>query len=131
VAPTDALGACCQSLYGRLAQTACWGLAALQAMTWGEKFDQLPEDEQQEIRNLPARVFYGVNSDDAIALRMVGVPRGAAQKLANTLKEQLPDMSLPKVRETLEASDDALWTKALGGYGPSYRQVWRVLEGVA
>jgi superfamily II DNA/RNA helicase len=121
---TDALGACCQNLYGRLAQTTCWGLAALQAMTWGEAFDK------QTIRNLPARVFYGVNTDEAIALRMVGVPRGAAQKLADTFAQDLPAMSLPRVRETLAASDDAFWARALGTQGPSYRQVWRVLEGL-
>jgi hypothetical protein len=40
---TNALGACSRSLYGRLAQTTCWGLAALQAMTWGDRFDTLPE----------------------------------------------------------------------------------------
>jgi superfamily II DNA/RNA helicase len=128
---TDALGACCKNLYGKLAQTTCWGLAALQAMTWGDKFDKLPEDDQQTIRNLPARVFYGVNTDEAIALRMVGVPRGAAQRLANILKQELPAMPLPKVRETLAMSDDLLWARALGDRGASYRQIWRVLEGLA
>jgi hypothetical protein len=128
---TDALGDCCKNLFGKLAQTTCWGLAALQAMTWGDQFDKLPEEEQQTIRNLPARVFYGVNTDEAIALRMVGVPRGAAQGLATEMKKQFPAIPLPKLRESLVASDDAFWTRALGPSGPNYRGVWRVLEGLA
>ena len=100
-------------------------------MTWGDKFDDLPEADQQTIRNLPARVFYGVNSDEAIALRMIGVPRGAAQGLADLLKKEAPVATLPRVREILAASDDQLWVRALGDSGPNYRKVWRVLEGMA
>jgi hypothetical protein len=72
--PVTAMTECCQNLFGRLTQTASWGLAALQALTLEPSIDRLPEAEQQTLRNLPARVFYGVNSDDTIALRLLGVP---------------------------------------------------------
>ena len=86
---TDAVRAmtqCCQSVFGRLTQTASWGLAALQSLTIGDAFERLSTNEQQTLRNLPARVYYGVNSDEAIALRLLGVPRTAATPLATALR---------------------------------------------
>ncbi len=124
-----ALTECCKNVYGRLTQTASWGLAALQAMTLGDKFDKLSESEQQTLRNLPARVFYGVNTDEAIALRLLGVPRGAAQPLASTLagEARLP---LPQIRASLSKADASVWTNAMGDSGNDYFRVWKILEGL-
>ena len=72
--PVTAMTKCCQSVFGRLTQTASWGLSALQSLTLGNAFDELSPDEQRSLRNLPARVYYGVNSDEAVALRLLGVP---------------------------------------------------------
>ena len=79
---TNAMTKCCQSIFGRLTQTASWGLAALQTLTFKDKFERLPEAQQETLRNLPARVYYGVNTDSAIAMRLLGVPRQAAEPLA-------------------------------------------------
>lgn len=121
-----ALGECCKNVYGRLIQTASWGLAALQSMTFGTRFEQLPEDEQRALRNLPARVYYGVNSDEAVALRLLGVPREAAQPLS----QSLGSVQLPELRRQLINSNEELWSDALGDRGSDYYRVWRVLEGL-
>jgi len=113
----------------RLTQTASWGLAALQALTLGPSIERLPEAEQQTLRNLPARVFYGVNSDEAIALRLLGVPRGAAPSLASMLNWREPQASLQDVRATLARGDADLWRQALGSSGSDYFSVWNILEG--
>jgi superfamily II DNA/RNA helicase len=128
---TTAFSNCCRNLFGRLTQTASWGLAALQSMTWTEALDRLPPEQQQTLRNLPARVFYGVNTDAAVALRMVGVPRGAAGPLAKTMGAQITNTPLADLRSSLETSDDALWQTALGAAGKDYKRVWRLLEGLA
>jgi len=98
-------------------------------MTFGDRFEQLPESEQQTLRNLPARVFYGVNTDEAIALRLLGVPRRAAQPLADTLGEarRLP---LPQLRTHLAQTDSQVWLQALGGSGHDYFKIWKILEGI-
>ena len=128
-APEDqarALGNCCKNVYGRLVQTAAWVLAALQSMTFGEGFDRLSEAEQRTVRNLPARVYYGVNSARAIALRLLGVPREAAQPLASAFH----DAQLTELRQRLTISGTAAWSSALGKRGPDYYRVWRILEGL-
>lgn len=127
---TDAaLTECCKNVYGRLTQTASWGLAALQAMTLGDRFDELSASEQQTLRNLPARVFYGVNTDEAIALRLLGVPRGAAQPLASALADQAR-MPLPQIRASLSKADASVWSNAMGESGNDYFRVWKILEGL-
>ena len=127
--PVAAMTKCCRSVFGRLTQTASWGLSALQSLTLGNAFDGLlSPDEQRSLRNLPARVYYGVNSDEAVALRLLGVPRTAAPALAMGLAVQA-DEPLHQVRGRLRAADVSAWTKAMGERGASCHRVWSIMEG--
>jgi hypothetical protein len=126
--PVAAMTKCCQSVFGRLTQTASWGLSALQSLTVGNAFDQMSAAEQRTLRNLPARVYYGVNTDEAIALRLLGVPRTAAPALAEVLGVKA-DEPLHRVRGRLRAATVSEWTKAMGERGASYHRVWAIMEG--
>lgn len=128
--PTAALTECCRNLFGRLAQTASWGLAALQTMTFGDEFERLSETEQQSLRNLPARVFYGVGDDASIALRLLGVPRQAAGAMSQGMAELIQGQPLSQVRAELARGDGASWKRSMGAAGGDYFQVWKVLEGM-
>ena len=123
-----AMTRCCQSIFGRLTQTASWGLAALQSLTVGDSIDSLPVDEQRMLRNLPARVYYGVNSDEAIALRLLGVPRTAAEPLARRLGVGAVE-PLHEVRARVRSARVDAWTAALGSRGASHHRVWSIIEG--
>ena len=126
--PVTAMTKCCQSVFGRLTQTASWGLSALQSLTLESTFDEMSPNEQRSLRNLPARVYYGVNSDEAVALRLLGVPRTAAPALAAGL-EVKADEPLHQIRRQLRAADVSEWTKAMGERGASYHRVWSIMEG--
>ncbi|MCI5145164.1 MAG: DEAD/DEAH box helicase, partial [Candidatus Electrothrix sp. AR3] len=76
---------CGQNLFGRLTQTASWGLGALLSITAGD----LPDEEYNQLSNLPSQVFYGVNDDSAIAFRLLGIPRTAAVPLAESMSDFL------------------------------------------
>ena len=128
VDPVAAMTKCCQQVFGRLTQTASWGLAALQSLTIGESFDSLSVDEQRILRNLPARVYYGVNSDEAVALRLLGVPRTAAAPLAHQLGIRA-SQPLHEVRASVRGADVGTWKAALGDRGTSYHRVWSIIEG--
>ena len=123
-----AMTKCCRSVFGRLTQTASWGLAALQSLTIGDSIDSLPEDEQRTLRNLPARVYYGVNSDEAVALRLLGVPRTAAVPLAQQLGVGAAE-PLNEVRAKVRNAGADTWKAALGDRGASYHYVWSIIEG--
>ena len=121
-----AITACGQNLFGRLTQTTAWGLGALLSITGSS----LPDEQFRLLNNLPSRVYYGVNDDAAVALRLLGVPRGAATRLARLMQGVLSE-PLNKVRGNLHDLDDAVWRRALGEQeGKVYRNVWRVLEGL-
>ena len=123
---TDAMTKCGQNLFGRLTQTTAWGLGALLSITGSD----MPEDQMHTLNNLPSRVYYGVNDDAAIALRLLGIPRSAATRLANSMGDVL-DEPLSNVRSRLRNMDEANWWQALGEReGEIYRKVWRMLEGL-
>ena len=121
----DAITRCGQNLFGKLTQTASWGLGALLSIT----ASTLPDDEFKRLSNLPSRVFYGVNSDEAIAMRLLGVPRTAAVPLAFHCDKSIYQ-PLPKLRETLVNLTEADWKIAVGQNGLVYRRVWQILEGI-
>jgi hypothetical protein len=123
---TKAMTKCGQNLFGKLTHTASWGLGALLSITAGD----LPEEEFKELSNLPSRVYYGVNNDSAIALRLLGIPRTAAMPMAIAMANVM-DQPLPKIREILSSLPANKWEQTLGEQsGKVYRKVWRVLEGL-
>lgn len=134
----DSLGAitrCCQRIYGDIAPTVAWGLAALQSLSGGGEFANLSEAEQQRLRNLPAYAYYGVQTDQAVALRMLGVSRAAASPLAAVLtggqrEGTQESTSLRELRLQLRATTIDDWTAALGVRGIDYFRIWKILEGV-
>jgi superfamily II DNA/RNA helicase len=126
--PVAAMTRCCRNVFGRLTQTASWGLSALQALTLGDALEAMSPEDQRVLRNLPARVYYGVNSDAAVALRLLGVPRTAAAPLARTLDVGASE-SLNDVRAKLRSAQAGTWKTALGERGVSYHRVWSIIEG--
>ena len=122
---TSAMTKCGQNLFGKLAQTSSWGLNALLAITT----PNMPEDERSRLANVPSQVFYGVSTDGAIALRLLGVPRRAATRLAEALNIGEAN-SLPSIRQRLAGMSERDWNAALGGVtGGIYRRAWRIIEG--
>lgn len=120
-----ALTKCGQNLFGKLAQTSSWGLNALMAITASD----LPEEKRSQLTNLPSQVFYGVSTDEAITLRLLGVPRRAATPLARALNLHSGE-SLPMIRQRLTALSQQDWSDALGSDGSVYRKAWQVIDGV-
>ncbi|HEV7837709.1 MAG TPA: hypothetical protein VGO75_06545, partial [Gemmatimonadaceae bacterium] len=102
-----ALTRCCQRLFRSIAPTVAWGMSAMQAISMRGVFDDLPLHEQRELRNLPSYAFYGVDTEPAVTLRLLGVPRAAAAPLSRIL-------GLSHGRES--------------GAGPSVGEVRRILR---
>lgn len=123
---TEALTICGKNLFGRLTQTAAWGLGALLSITGSD----IPEEERQLLNNLASRVYYGVSDERAIALRLLGIPRMAAGSMAAQMGD-VTQKPLVEVRSALRRMDTASWTRALGANeGQVYQRVWQVLEGI-
>ncbi len=119
-----ALTKCGQNLFGKLAQTASWGLNALLAITSSELLD----DERGQLANLPSQVFYGVATDEAVTLRLLGVPRRAATPLASILDARAGE-PLPAIRQRLLALSEYDWQQAMGRIGSTYHKAWKIIDG--
>ncbi len=116
---------CGQNLFGRLVQTASWGLAALLTIT----ANNLDEEEKKNLSNLPAMAFYGVDNEAAIKLRLLGVPRSATNSIAHHLNQHISE-PIPNLRDRLVNLSDAEWHQYMGENGATYRKVWRIIEGI-
>lgn len=132
--PTDALTKCCRAIYKNLTHAATWGLSSLQLMS-GIDFDNLSKEEQRRLRNLPAMVYYGVDSEEAVLLRMMNVPRKIARPLSNMFKEDFEGEypSLSEARSWLTSLREERWQKAVPEKshmtGQDYQKIWRLLNG--
>jgi hypothetical protein len=126
----SSMTSCCRMIFGRLAQTASWGISALQSLSLGDSLEGRPEEVVRQIRNLPSWVYYGVNSDEAMAVRMLGVPRTAANAMAVSIGVGASE-PISSVRQKLKNAPIETWEQALGTKGATYRRVWQIVEGEA
>jgi hypothetical protein len=122
--PLVALTRCCQRLFGSILPGVSWGLSALQALSLSRAG---ADAEVSDLgKDVPAFVFYGVNSREAVALRLFGVPRTAASALAPSMAGQ----SAAEMRASLASTTDADWRAAVGESGGAYYRTWRLVEGM-
>jgi hypothetical protein len=132
---TEAITRCCQQLFQRFAQAGAWGLAAIQAAS-GLDVSNLPQDQAEALRTVPAMVFYGVPTVHGVLMRALGVPRSIATPIGDRFKAEDPGGPTPRVtraRKWLEEQPPSAWEKSrpLGATmsGEDYHRVWRVLNG--
>lgn len=98
----------------------------------GLDFDDLSETDRRRINTLPAMIYHGVSSEDAVLMRMNSAPRGVAESLGSLYRETTGEdekrYSVGKARSFLRelAADD--WDNVrpenatLSGSG--YKRVW-------
>ncbi len=81
---------------------------------------------------VPAMAMYGVRSPEAIGLRMLGVPRIAAEGLAQHAREAA--VAPREMKEWLEGASTATWDRSLSPGskvdGRKCSLIWRVMEGI-
>ena len=102
-------------------------------------FDALSETERRRINALPAMIYHGVRSEDAVLMRMNAAPRSAAEALGSLYRDLTGEddsrFSVGRARDFLKALTPEEWEQAspaeaaLSGYG--YKRVWEVLSGEA
>ena len=133
---TMALTNACRAIYRAIVNNGTWGISALSRMS-DIDFDALPERERRRINALPAMVYHGVRSEDAVLMRMNSAPRSAAESLGALYRDFTGDdasrYSVDKARNFLKQLGSAEWNRvrpenaALSGRG--YKSVWEILSG--
>ncbi|REG78215.1 DEAD/DEAH box helicase [Algoriphagus antarcticus] len=128
-----------KALYKIVANSATWGLAALQKMpTSGVDWDSLSEVDKKRMANLPAYLHYGVNTDEGVLMRRNSVPRSIANRIGQLYNEsvggEIFTQPTDSVSNWLSGQSQETWdsVRPAGSRlsGPEYKRVWEKLNGI-
>ena len=135
---TAALTDACRAIYRTIVNSGTWGVSALSRVS-GIDFDALPEADKRRINALPAMIYHGVSSEDAVLMRMNAAPRSAAEALGSLYRDVTGEdegrYSVGEARRFLQRLGADEWDGVrpegapLSGTG--YKRVWEVLSGEA
>ena len=135
---TAALTDACRAIYRSIVNNGTWGVSALSQVS-GLDLDALSETERRRINALPAMIYHGVRTEDAVLMRMNSAPRSAAESLGaiyrNVTGEDETRYSVGRAREFLRSLTTDGWNRArpseaaLSGSG--YKRIWEILSGEA
>lgn len=101
-----------------------WGLSALEGIIKGN------QDEIQD-SYIPSLVYYGVDSEKPLALRMLGIPRSLSFSLANIIAGDLKSFSFSSLREKINGLSESDWDnykpKKSNLTGNEWRKIVKIL----
>ena len=81
---------------------ASWGLSALEGIVKGV-------DNDVRDSYVPSFVYYGVDEKKALALRMIGIPRGLSLSLSQAIYGDVSNYSFTKLRKTISGLSLSDW----------------------
>lgn len=133
---TNAITDACKAIYRNLVNTGTWGISALSHMS-GIDFESLPESERRRINALPAMIYHGVQTEEAVLMRMNSTPRSVAEKLGREFKanfsQKTDKAGVHEAREFLKNLDESKWERVRpeGSHlsGSDYKDIWELLSG--
>ena len=116
-------------LHSRLVGQLPWGIGAMQRLAGIQR-------EEEDAVSVPSLVFFGVSSREAAQLRMVGVPRIAADSLAALRRhEQRTFATFEELRGWVASIPATEWHRHLRDAsvltGADCQQSWKVLAGIS
>lgn len=134
---TDKISKACKAVYRDLANNAAWGLSALSKMpTSGLDFENMPDEEKRKLNNLPAMIYHGVKTEEAVLMRMNSVPRSIAESAGAEFKRRqsgdgLTSSAANQYLKSLQAPDwERMKPQSATMSGEDYKNVWKRLSGL-
>ena len=135
---TLALSECCSAIYGKLTNSATWGMAVLQKLpNSGIDFEKLTDEQKRIINNLPALIYYGVGSEEALVMRMNSVPRSIADNIGKKFMNEIGSIdneSPAKAADWLNKLSEKDWQTVIpvGAkvMGKDYQTIWKKFNGI-
>ena len=133
---TKAITEAAKAIYRSLVTVGSWGFAALSQLA-GLDYDSMSDVDRRRINILPAMVYHGVNTEEAVLMRMNAVPRSIAQNVGKKFLESIDGnqemANVRGAREFLRDLDKREWetlrpeTSHLNG--SEYKKIWELLSG--
>ncbi|MBT1610658.1 DEAD/DEAH box helicase [Curtobacterium poinsettiae] len=131
----DRVAAFASYLYGRLSTNASWGLGALERIALAQAKINVDDDDDL-LRHVPSMVYFGVDSREAIWMRMAGLPRSSARAAAHMWDPTVDGTptSYADLRRWIDERPTAAWAQALAATGSAtsaadHQLIWQALTG--
>lgn len=119
----DDMTDCVKSIYKIITNSITWGIAGIQKIP-GSGIDDMTTKEEKQASNIPAMIHYGVNTKEAVLMRMNNVPR----RIATRIGELYHNANSVNVLNWLDELPDDKWS-ADGISGADYKMIWKILAG--
>jgi len=135
----DSMRNCVSAIYGKISNFATWGLSAIQKVSPELSSEFMSEEDRKKLQNLSAMVYYGVNSDEAILMRMNNIPRSIADNMGKLYLKEHDPTALYQSRSTnvikwLDEMSEEKWNSSIptgkGIKGSEYKQIWKQISGM-
>lgn len=127
----------CKGIYRALVNSGVWGLAALSKLPGsGIDWDNLTEEASRALNLVPAFLYHGVDTEEAVLLRMNLVPRSIAKSLGESMRREAGHsriISVMEAREFIKSLTPDGWQRARPTgttlTGTQYQEIWQQLSG--
>jgi replicative superfamily II helicase len=118
---------CTRHIYSTISSLVPWGLRAIQKVAFSGRDDVAWE----EMDMIPAMVLHGVRSKEAVALRMLNIPRFIAENMAAHIRAS--NIPLKNIDEWLTKTSPDDWSKFVSPgstvSGPELKLLWEIIDG--
>lgn len=122
----------CKTIYKQIANCGTWGLSVITKLS-GIDFDSLSDEQKLEINSLPAMIYHGVKTSEAVLMRMNAVPRSIARQMGEKYSKVAEKYTVQEAREfikLLKVEDwDNLRDRKSFLSGSDYKAIWELLAG--
>ncbi|HOQ12388.1 MAG TPA: DEAD/DEAH box helicase, partial [Spirochaetota bacterium] len=134
---TKAIEKTTKAIYKVIANMGSWGISAIQKVpTSGIDWNDLSEVDKKKMMNIPAYLFYGVNTDEGVLMRKANVPRSIANKIGliykNIVGEEIYNVKTTTVSSWLKEQRLEIWEQARPTNSPltaeEYKRIWEKLN---
>jgi hypothetical protein len=133
---TEAITQACKAIYKNIANTGTWGLSALSRMS-GIDFSTLSESDKRRINTLPAMIYHGVQTEEAVLMRMNAAPRSVAENLGELFRsnfgQETAKANISQAREFMKNLGETDWNRIRPKdsrlSGSDYKTIWGLLSG--
>ena len=130
---TKSLMRACKAINKQIANCGTWGLSAITKLS-GIDFGKLDEDKKKEIDMLPAMIYHGVNTPEAVLMRMNYVPRSISGNLGKEYKKSAKKFTAEEAKEFLVSLKESDWEKLKRSQshmsGKEYMSIWKLFSGM-
>jgi hypothetical protein len=101
-----------------------WGLSALEGIVRSNN------EDIAENSHIPSMVYYGVNSKNAVAMRMMGAPRSIANNIAEVAFDNKEPSSFNDVRKRIISLSNAEWEAIKPKHSSLSGEEWKTITNI-